>query len=89
MITFCHMNQLTPFSKSRHFQFIKFILIEQFFFHGLLKNKHSLIYNQNDCFAFSFVTLIKADIQVLRFLKSVSISHDTNLTLISDLEQDK
>ena len=89
MITFCQMKQLTPFSKSRHFQFVKFILIEQGFFLVLLSNKHSLIYNQNDCFAFSFETSIKADIQVLRFLKSVSISHDTNLTLISDLEQDK
>ena len=52
--------------KSLHFQCDKFILIQHIFY-MLLTNEHSLIYNQNDCFAFFFETYIKAAILVLHF----------------------
>ena len=49
------MKELTPISKGSHFQFVKFIL-NGHFFHVLLTNEHSLVYNQNNCFAFFFET---------------------------------
>ena len=54
MLTFCHTEQLTPISKSLHFNAL-YNLIEQVF-HVLLTNEQSLKYNQNDRFAFFFKT---------------------------------
>ena len=55
LIKSCLINQLTPLSKSLHFQRFNLILSGQVF-HVLLTNKHSLKYNQNDCFALFFET---------------------------------
>ena len=49
LITFCHMKQLTPISKSLHFQCVKFLLNGQMFY-VLLTNEHSLTCFQNDGF---------------------------------------
>ena len=55
LIIFCQMKELTPISKSLHFQCFKSIWSGQVF--------HSLIYNQSDCFAF-FLSIHKAAILV-------------------------
>ena len=46
---------IDPYLKSLHFQCVKFFLIGHIFY-VLLTNEHSLIYNQNDRFAFVFET---------------------------------
>ena len=68
MIPFCHMKQLTSFSKCLHFNALNSIIWTSVScVTYMCRYEHSLTYSKNHLFEFFFETQIKVATKVLRF----------------------